>query len=51
MTRYGCLDLLCLDKLGYVGLGNRGAELLFQILTGREEKASIAVASNLLFST
>ena len=49
-ARYGRLDLLCLDELGYVQLDTRGAELLFQILTEREEKASIALASNLPFS-
>ena len=48
--RYGRLDLLCLDELGYVKLDARGAESLFQILTEREEKASVAVASNLPFS-
>ena len=41
VARYGRLDLLCLDELGYVQLDARGAELLFQILTEREEKASI----------
>jgi DNA replication protein DnaC len=50
VARYGRLDLLCLDELGYVQLDSRGAELVFQILTEREEKASIAVASNLPFS-
>jgi DNA replication protein DnaC len=50
VARYGRLDLLCLDELGYVQLDGRGSELLFQILTEREEKASIAVASNLPFS-
>jgi DNA replication protein DnaC len=50
VARYGRLDLLCLDELGYVALDGRGAELLFQILTEREEKASVAVASNLPFS-
>ena len=50
VNRYGRLDLLCLDELGYVQLDTRGAELLFQILTEREEKASIATASNLPFS-
>jgi len=50
VSRYGRLDLLCLDELGYVQLDGRGAELLFQIVTEREEKASIAVASNLPFS-
>jgi DNA replication protein DnaC len=50
VARYGRLDLLCLDELGYVQLDARGAELLFQIVTEREEKASIATASNLPFS-
>lgn len=48
--RYARLDLLCLDELGYVHLDPRGAELLFQIITAREERASIACASNAPFS-
>jgi len=44
--RYARLDLLCLDELGYVSLDPRGAELLFQIITEREERASIACATN-----
>jgi DNA replication protein DnaC len=48
--RYARLDLLCLDEVGYVSLDPRGAELLFQIITAREEKASIACASNAPFS-
>lgn len=31
-------------------LDNRGSELLFQIITEREEKASVVTASNLPFS-
>lgn len=50
VARYGRLELLCLDELGYVQLDAKGSELLFQILTEREEKASVAVASNLPFS-
>jgi DNA replication protein DnaC len=50
VARYGRLDLLLLDELGYVQLDTRGGELLFQILTEREEKSSVAVASNLPFS-
>lgn len=50
VARYGRLDLLLLDELGYVQLDVRGAELLFQILTEREEKASVAIGSNLPFS-
>jgi DNA replication protein DnaC len=48
--RYGRLDLLCCDELGYLHLDPRGAELLFQVITEREEQASIAVASNAPFS-
>jgi DNA replication protein DnaC len=50
IARYGRLDLLCLDEIGYVQIDPRGAELLFQIITEREERASIALASNLPFS-
>ncbi len=50
VARYGRVELLCLDELGYVRLDARGSELLFQILTEREERASVAVASNLPFS-
>jgi len=48
--RYARIDLLCLDELGYLHLDRRGAELLFQVLTERDERASIAVASNAPFS-
>ena len=50
VARYGRLDLLLLDELGYVQLDSRGAELLFQIITEREERASIGLATNLPFS-
>ncbi len=50
VSRYGRLDLLLLDELGYVQIDPRGAELLFQIITEREERASIAIGTNLPFS-
>lgn len=50
VARYGRSDLLLLDELGYVQIDPRGAELLFQIITEREERASIGLASNLPFS-
>jgi DNA replication protein DnaC len=50
VARYGRLDLLLLDELGYVQLDPHGAELLFQIITERDERASIAIATNLPFS-
>jgi DNA replication protein DnaC len=48
--RYGRIDLLLLDELGYVRIDPRGAELLFQVITERDEKASIAIGTNLPFS-
>lgn len=45
IARYGRVDLLCIDELGYVELDRHGAELLFQVLTEREEN-SVAIASN-----
>jgi DNA replication protein DnaC len=50
IARYGRVDLLCIDELGYMELDRRGAELLFQVLTEREETASVAIASNESFS-
>jgi DNA replication protein DnaC len=40
-----------IDELGYMELDRRGAELLFQVLTEREEKNSMAIASNESFSS
>jgi DNA replication protein DnaC len=41
---------LCLDELGYMELDRRRAELLFQVLTEREETNSVAIASDESFS-
>jgi DNA replication protein DnaC len=49
-TRYGSDDMPCLDEIGNQTIDRRGAELLFQVLTEREERAAIAVASNEPFS-
>lgn len=37
IARYGRVDLLCIDELGYLELDRHGAEMLFQVLTEREE--------------
>lgn len=50
IARYGRVDLLMIDELGYMALDRRGAELLCQVLTEREEKNSVAIASNESFS-
>jgi len=43
------VDLLVLDELGFVPLPPSGAELLFDIVSDRYEKASIAITTNLPF--
>ena len=50
IARYGRVDLLCLDELGYMELDRRGAELLVHVLTEREERSAVAIASNEPFS-
>jgi len=50
ISRYGRVDLILVDELGYLELDRRGAELLFQVLTEREERSAIAIASNEPFS-
>ncbi len=50
LARYGRCNLLCLDEFGYLELDAAGVRLLFQVFTDREERRSIAVASNATFS-
>lgn len=50
IARYGRVDLLEIDELGYLELDRRGAEMLFQVLAERGEKNSIAIASNEAFT-
>jgi DNA replication protein DnaC len=47
MKRYTNVDLLVCDELGYVPCDARAADLLFQIISRRHEKASTVIASNL----
>ena len=49
MKRYTNVDLLVCDELGYVPCDARAADLLFQIISRRHEKASTVIASNLGF--
>ncbi|SIS23413.1 ATP-binding protein [Williamsia sterculiae] len=46
MNRYGRVDLLIIDELAYMEVDRRASKPLFQILTKREEKHSIAITSN-----
>jgi DNA replication protein DnaC len=44
------VSIFCIDELGYMELDRRGAEPLFQVLTEREEKISVATVSNESFA-
>ena len=50
LTRWARYDLVCIDELGYVPLAELGAELLFQVISDRAEKASVLITTNLPFS-
>lgn len=50
LNRYVRYDLVCIDELGYVPLAELGAELLFQVISERAEKASVIITTNLPFS-
>jgi DNA replication protein DnaC len=50
IARYSKVDLLCLDEFGYLTLDRKGAKLLFQIFTEREERKATAIATNSPFS-
>jgi DNA replication protein DnaC len=46
-TRY---ELIVLDEMGYVAMSEPAAELLFQVIAGRAERAAVIVTTNLPFS-
>jgi DNA replication protein DnaC len=46
-TRY---ELIVLDEVGYVPFAQLGAELLFQVISERAEKATLVITTNLPFS-
>jgi DNA replication protein DnaC len=50
LGRWERIDLICIDELGYVPLAEIGAELLFQVIADRAEKAAVIVTTNLPFS-
>jgi DNA replication protein DnaC len=50
LARYARYDLIAIDEVGYVPLADIGAELLFQIVADRTEKAALILTTNLPFS-
>ncbi len=48
--RYSRYELLVLDELGYLALPAGAAELVFQVISERNERASLIVTTNLPFA-
>jgi DNA replication protein DnaC len=49
LNKYIRPDLLVIDELGYLPIDKRGADLLFQIISGRYERGSIVLTTNKVF--
>ena len=49
-TRWTRYELIVIDEMGYVGIPESAAELLFQVIAGRAERAALIVTTNLPFS-
>jgi DNA replication protein DnaC len=47
--RFERYDLVILDELGYVSMEKAGCEMLFNLISSRNDKGSIIVTSNLTF--
>lgn len=47
--RFESVDLVIIDELGYLSFDESGAELLFNLLSNRNDKGSIMITSNLTF--
>jgi DNA replication protein DnaC len=47
--RFEKYDLVILDELGYVSMDKSGCEMLFNLISSRNDKGSIVVTSNLTF--
>jgi DNA replication protein DnaC len=49
IARYARTELVVLDELGYLALPEGAAELVFQVISERSERASLIVTTNLPF--
>ena len=50
LARWSRYELIALDEVGYVPLAEVGAELLFQVIADRAERAALVITTNLPFS-
>ena len=49
LNKYVRPDLLVMDELGYLPIDQRGANLLFQVISGRYEHGAIVLTTNKIF--
>jgi DNA replication protein DnaC len=50
VSRYARVELLVLDEVGYLALPEGAAELVFQVISERNERASLIATTNLPFA-
>jgi len=50
LGKWSRYDLIVLDEVGYVPFAQVGAELLFQVISERAERATLVITTNLPFS-
>jgi DNA replication protein DnaC len=50
LARWARYELIVIDEIGYVPFADVGAELLFQVISDRTERATLIVTTNLPFS-
>lgn len=46
LKQYTAPDLLIIDELGYLPVGKKGADLLFQVISARYERGSVIITTN-----
>ena len=50
VNRWARYELIVVDEFAYVAMPDTAAELLFQVIAGRAERAAVIVTTNLPFS-
>ena len=50
LARWFRYELIAIDEVGYVPMADLGAELLFQVISDRAERATVILTTNLPFS-
>jgi DNA replication protein DnaC len=50
LSVYTSADLLIVDELGYLALGDKGSDLFFQIISARHQNGSTLITTNLPFA-